>query len=203
MILAAYYRGKVSVETEKIFGSMAAVGLGYKKIRNLLPADIEVACRNSSISSTISGPAKSVEAFVADLKSQGTFAKEVACSNIAYHSRYIADMGPKLLDLLSDMIKHPKKRSEKWLSTSIPQSKWDLEESQYSSAQYHTNNLLNPVLFEDTFAMIPNHALTIEIAPHGLLQAIIKKSKSKAIHIPLTQRGNPDNTQFLLTALGK
>ncbi|XP_055693298.1 fatty acid synthase-like [Lutzomyia longipalpis] len=203
MILAAYSRGKVSVETEKIFGSMAAVGLSYKKVRNLLPADIEVACRNSSISSTISGPAKSVETFVEELKKQGIFAKEVPCSNIAYHSRYIADMGPKLLELLTEVIKEPKKRSSKWLSTSVPQSQWEIEANQYSSARYHTNNLLNPVLFEDTFAMIPNNAVTIEIAPHGLLQAIIKKSKTQAIHIPLTQRGNRDNALFFLSALGK
>ncbi|GAB0099518.1 Fatty acid synthase [Sergentomyia squamirostris] len=203
MILSAYSRGKVSVETEKIFGSMAAVGLGFKKVRSLLPADIEVACRNSSISSTISGPAKSVETFVDDLKKKGIFAKEVPCSNIAYHSRYIADMGPKLLEYLTDVIKEPKKRSAKWLSTSVPQAMWDMEESQYSSAEYHTNNLLNPVLFEDTFTMIPNNALTIEIAPHGLLQAIIRKSKSQAVHIPLTQRGNSNNAHFFLSALGK
>ncbi|XP_059608115.1 fatty acid synthase-like [Phlebotomus argentipes] len=203
MILSAYSRGKVSVETKKIFGSMAAVGLGYSSVRKMLPPDVEVACRNSSTSSTISGPAASVEAFVADLKNQGVFAKEVPCSNIAYHSRYIADMGPKLLELLTEVVREPKRRSAKWLSTSVPQPKWEDEENQLSSAQYHTNNLLNPVLFEDTFAMIPNNALTIEIAPHGLLQAIVKRSKAQAVHIPLTQRGNKNNTNFFLAALGK
>ncbi|XP_059608117.1 fatty acid synthase-like [Phlebotomus argentipes] len=203
MILSAYSRGKVSVETKKIFGSMAAVGLGYSSVRKMLPPDVEVACRNSSTSSTISGPAASVEAFVADLKNQGVFAKEVPCSNIAYHSRYIADMGPKLLELLTEVVRKPKRRSAKWLSTSVPQPKWEDEENQLSSAQYHTNNLLNPVLFEDTFAMIPNNALTIEIAPHGLLQAIVKRSKAQAVHIPLTQRGNKNNTNFFLAALGK
>ncbi|XP_059621795.1 fatty acid synthase-like [Phlebotomus argentipes] len=203
MILSAYSRGKVSVETEKIFGSMAAVGLGYKNVRKILPPDVEVACRNSSTSSTISGPAASVEAFVGELKNKGIFAKEVPCSNIAYHSRYIADMGPKLLELLTEVIQEPKRRSERWLSTSVPQAKWKDEQSQYSSAEYHTNNLLNPVLFEETFSLIPNNAVTIEIAPHGLLQAIIKRSKPSAIHVPLTLRGTKNNAAFFLGALGK
>lgn len=31
--------------------------------------------------------------FVSDLVSQGIFAKQVPCSNIAYHSRYVQDLG--------------------------------------------------------------------------------------------------------------
>jgi len=68
MILTAYSRGLASIETEVIYGSMAAVGLGYKDIKNLCPADIEVACHNSSDNSTISGPAVSIKKFVAKLQ---------------------------------------------------------------------------------------------------------------------------------------
>ncbi|GAB0094756.1 Fatty acid synthase [Sergentomyia squamirostris] len=203
MILSAYSRGKVSVETKKIFGSMAAVGLGYRKIRNLLPSTIEVACHNGPDSCTISGPANDIEKFVAVLKAQGVFAKEVPCSNIAYHSRYVADMGPKFQALLTEVIKEPKKRSPRWLSTSVPKQFWEFTEHQYSSPQYHTNNLLNSVLFEETSALLPNNALTIEIAPHGLLQAIMKKFMPNAVHIGLTQRGNKENIQYFFTALGK
>uniref|UniRef100_W8ARH4 Fatty acid synthase n=1 Tax=Ceratitis capitata TaxID=7213 RepID=W8ARH4_CERCA len=203
MILAAYYRGKVSLEIEKIKGSMAAVGMGYKKIINIIPDTIEVACRNSADSCTISGPAEDIEKFVAELKAKDIFAKEVPCSNIAYHSRYIAQMGPDFLKYLRQIIPNPKPRSAKWLSTSVPKHDWEQLGRNMCSAEYHANNLLNSVLFEDTFDMLPKNALTIEIAPHGLLQAIIKRSMPKGIHIPLTQRNNKNNTLFLLTALGK
>lgn len=128
---------------------------------------------------------------------------QVQCSNIAYHSRYIADMGPKLLARLSKVISEPKRRSPKWLSSSVPKSRWENEDSQWSSAQYHTNNLLNAVLFEETSRLLPPNALTIEIAPHGLLQAILKKSLPGAVHISLAKRANKDNVSFFLTALGK
>lgn len=203
MILSSYSRGIVSVKAEKIKGSMAAVGLGFKEIIKILPATLEVACHNSQDSSTISGPADDVAKFVKELKAKGVFAKEVACSNIAYHSRYIAQMGPALLQRLNEIITHPKKRSKKWLSTSVPKARWDAAESQYCSAEYHTNNLLRSVLFEETAALLPPDALTIEIAPHGLLQAILKRSMSEGIHVGLTQRGNKNNMNFFLSALGK
>jgi fatty acid synthase len=74
----------------------------------------------------------------------------------------------------------------------------------YSSAEYHTNNLLNAVYFDEASQQIPHNAITIEISPHGLLQTILKCSFNEGItNIALTQCGHPDSTEFLLTALGK
>lgn len=202
-ILAAFARGIVSYETKVIEGSMAAIGLGYDKVKDLLPPTIEAACHNNFESTTISGPKADVTKFIGELKARGIFAKEVQCSNVPYHSRYIAEMGPKLLKKLREIIPKPLARSSKWLSSSVPQSKWHLPHNNLSSAEYHTNNLLQQVLFEETVCLLPTQAIVIEIAPHGLLQAIVKKSMPEAIHIPLTQRGNANNSVFFLNALGK
>lgn len=52
--------------------------------------------------------------------------------------------------------------------------------------------------------MIPDNAITIEIAPHGLLQAILKRSLDQNVtNIPLTRRGHKDNAEYFLQALGK
>lgn len=51
--------------------------------------------------------------------------------------------------------------------------------------------------------MIPDNAIVVEIAPHGLLQAILKRSHKECTHIPLTRRGNPNGVKFLLEAVGK
>lgn len=59
----------------------------------MVPPEIEVACHNSAESSTISGPSNVMREFVASLTAKGIFAREVPCSNIAYHSRYIAEAG--------------------------------------------------------------------------------------------------------------
>jgi fatty acid synthase len=168
----------------------------------MVPEEIVIACHNSNDSCTISGPSENIAAFVAELKSKNIFAKEVQCSNIPYHSKYIAEMGPKLLGRLNEVIKNPKQRSSKWLSSSVPKVKWDQPEANYSSALYHTNNLLSSVLFEETSAMLPRNALTIEIAPHSLLQAILRKSMPEAEHVGLTKREHKSNSTFFLSALG-
>ncbi|KAJ8713070.1 hypothetical protein PYW08_008374 [Mythimna loreyi] len=204
MILASYSRGRVSLETKFIYGSMAAIGLGYEQILPLCPPEIEVACHNGPDSSTISGPAEIMKEFVAELTAKRIFAKEVPCSNIAYHSRYIADAGPLLLKYLSEVIKDPKPRSERWVSTSVPEEKWNDPIAKFCSAEYQTNNLLSPVLFEETSRLIPNNAVCVEVAPHGLLQAILKRSLHKNCkNIPLTKRKHADNTLFLLESIGK
>lgn len=132
------------------------------------------------------------------------FAREVPSSNIAYHSSYIAPVGPRILAYLKKLITNPKPRSEKWVSTSVPMHKWDTPQAKLSSAEYHANNLLSPVLFDEGSALIPKDAITIEIAPHGLLQAILRKSlPSSTTNIALTKRNHSDNLQFLLEALGK
>lgn len=202
-ILSSYSRGMVSNETEKILGAMAAIGMGYDAMKKIVPSDIEIACHNSSDSCTISGPAEKVKSFVAELKSKNYFAKEVAVSDIAYHSRYIADMGPNMFKRLKKIIKNPKKRSAKWLCSSSSFEKWSTDECQYSSAEYHTNNLLNPVLFEEVCKHLPKNALTVEIAPHGLLRAILKKTFSDGVQISLTKRGYPDGAVFFMEALGQ
>lgn len=86
----------------------------------------------------------------------------------------------------------------------MPRSQWYTEVAKYSSAEYHTNNLLNSVLFAETATLIPSDAITIEIAPHGLLQAILKRSLDQNVtNIALTQRGHQENATHFLQALGK
>ncbi|KOB52382.1 Uncharacterized protein OBRU01_25989, partial [Operophtera brumata] len=158
--------GLVSSQLPFIKGSMAAVGLGYKEISKLCPPEIAVACHNGPDSSTLSGPAEIIQKFVQELTAQGIFAKEVKCANIAYHSQYIAKAGPVFLKMGQAIVKTPKLRSKRWLSTSVPVEKLKQNDAMYSSAEYHTNNLLNSVLFEEASRMIASGAVLVEIAPH-------------------------------------
>lgn len=202
-ILASFSRGKASVESKTIRGAMAAVGINHKDVKSLLPSDIDIACHNSIDSTTISGPAESVKAFVQELTEKNIFAREVACSGIPLHSRYISEMGSHLLTKLDDVIKNPRKRSSKWLSSTYAEDQWSNDESQYSSGRYFTTNLLSPVLFEEVLEMLPKNALTIEVAPHGLLKSILKRSLKDGIHMSLTQRDNKNGSTFLMDAFGK
>nr|XP_018903541.1 PREDICTED: fatty acid synthase-like [Bemisia tabaci] len=203
-ILASYSRGRASNEAPLIKGMMAAVGVGSTDIAKLLPESIDIACLNSDTSCTLSGPVEDVEKFVAELHSKGIFAKAVNVGNIAYHSRYIQPAGPLLLKYLREVLPEKKKLSRKWISTSVPKSKWNTDLGLHSSPEYHTNNLLSPVLFGRVLKSVPKDAILIEIAPHGLLQAILKRAVRNSVsNVPLTNKTSPDARIFLLEAIGR
>lgn len=80
-------------------------GLGYKDmLKRDIPASIDIACRNASDSCTLSGPTEDVINYVKELKKENIFAKAVSAGNIAYHSRYIQPIAPKLLEYLSEVM---------------------------------------------------------------------------------------------------
>lgn len=182
---------------------MAAVGLTWEEAKKRCPKGVRPACHNAEDTVTISGDADAVNKFVQQLREEDVFAKEVNTSGVAFHSKYMALIAPTLKESLLKFIV-PKKRSPRWISTSIPEEKWGTELAKYSSVDYHVNNLVSPVLFQEALAKVPDDAVVIEIAPHCLLQAILKRSlNTQTINIPLMKRKHPNNLEFLLSGLGK
>lgn len=105
---------------------------------------------------------------------------------------------------MEKIIPSAKNRTPRWLSTSIPESSWDTPIAQQSSAAYHVNNLLSPVLFHEAIQHIPKNAICIEIAPTGLLQAILKRALgNEAVNLSLLKRGHDNNLAFFLSNIGK
>uniref|UniRef100_A0A674EV27 Fatty acid synthase n=1 Tax=Salmo trutta TaxID=8032 RepID=A0A674EV27_SALTR len=199
-ILAAYWRGRSINEANLPPGGMAAVGLTWAECKAQCPQGVVPACHNAEDTVTISGPA--VTHF--ELKESGVFAKEVRSAGVAFHSYYMASIAPALLAALKRVIKEPKQRSARWISTSIPQKDWDSPLALYSSAEYHCNNLVSPVLFQEGLTMVPDNAVVVEIAPHALLQAILKRSlKPTCSILPLMRRGHANNLEFFLSHIGK
>lgn len=138
------------------------------------------------------------------LTAEGVFAKAVKSSGIAFHSKYIADAAPKLRKSLDRIIPNPKNRTDRWVSSSIPETAWNSIMAKQSSAAYHVNNLLSPVLFHEAIQHVPKDAICIEIAPTGLLQAILKRSLGADVtNLSLLKRGHENNLQFLLSNVGK
>uniref|UniRef100_A0A674EV97 Fatty acid synthase n=1 Tax=Salmo trutta TaxID=8032 RepID=A0A674EV97_SALTR len=202
-ILAAYWRGRSINEANLPPGGMAAVGLTWAECKAQCPQGVVPACHNAEDTVTISGP-EAVRRFVSELKESGVFAKEVRSAGVAFHSYYMASIAPALLAALKRVIKEPKQRSARWISTSIPQKDWDSPLALYSSAEYHCNNLVSPVLFQEGLTMVPDNAVVVEIAPHALLQAILKRSlKPTCSILPLMRRGHANNLEFFLSHIGK
>uniref|UniRef100_A0A674MU67 Fatty acid synthase n=1 Tax=Takifugu rubripes TaxID=31033 RepID=A0A674MU67_TAKRU len=203
-ILAAYWRGRCIKEASLPLGGMAAIGMTWEQCLEKCPQGVVPACHNAEDTVTISGPQEAIHKFVLELKEEGVFAKEVRSAGVAFHSYYMASIAPALLEALKKVIKEPKQRSSRWVSTSIPQAEWDSPLALYSSAEYHVNNLVSPVLFHDGLNLVPDNAVVVEIAPHALLQAILKRTlKHTCCSLPLMKRGHSNNLEFFLSNIGK
>lgn len=203
-VMAAYWRGKSILESELPVGAMAVVGLSWSEAKSRCPVGIELACDNSADSVTISGPLKNVADFVGQLQEENIFARTVNSSGCAFHSTYISPAGKKFYPYLEKIIPNPKQRSSRWISSSVPEKDWDLPVAKFSSADYHVNNLMSPVLFREAIAHVPENAIIIEIAPHGLLESILSRSMtSMNTIVSLQKRNSSNNLTYLLTNLGK
>lgn len=184
---------------------MAAVALSKEECSKLLSEDVVIACQNGKNSVTISGPQKSISDIVDKLTAEGVFARKVNTGGLAYHSKYVRDAGPFLYDFVKKILKNPTPRSTKWLSTSVAENQKDESWVKYNCAEYHTNNFCNTVLFDEVYKHIPENAIVVEVAPHGLMQAILKRELdvSSVKILPITNRSTPDNEEFFLSAIGK
>ncbi|XP_063240366.1 fatty acid synthase isoform X2 [Bacillus rossius redtenbacheri] len=203
-VLAAYWRGRTIREAKLPPGAMASVGLTWEEAKARCPEEIVLACHNSADNVTVSGPVDGLQRFVEQLQAEEIFAKEVKCTGVAFHSRYIAEAGPQLRKHLERVIPSPKQRSSRWISSSIPQSAWHTVLAQSSSAAYHVNNLLSPVLFHEALAHVPADAVLVEVAPHCLLQAILKRSlPPTCVSTGLVKRLHPNNLEFFFSSIGK
>ncbi|XP_023934577.2 fatty acid synthase [Bicyclus anynana] len=202
-VLAAYWRGRSIVDAGLAPGAMAAVGLSWDACAARCPPDVSPACHNSADSVTVSGPPASVERFVAELAAEGVFARRVNSSGVGFHSQYIAAAAPLLRKSLERVIPAPKPRSARWVSSSLPRAQWGGALARLSDAAYHVNNLLSPVRFADALREVPERALVVEVAPHALLQAVLKRALPDAAHVPLVRRDAADACAHALAALGR
>lgn len=200
-VLAAYSVGMASLESQMLHGAMAVVGLSYKRLQTVTPDEIEIAHHNSADSCTISGPAAAVASFTARLRREGFSAKEIQCSNVPFHSKYSAGMQQNLIKRLSEFIQKPKKRSEKWISSSV--AKANAPEAEYSSVKYHANNLTSSVFFKEACDLLPKNAMTVEIGPQVMLDTFLKASLPESTYASMSYRGNQRNSLVVLSAIGR
>ncbi|KAF9823812.1 hypothetical protein SFRURICE_006663, partial [Spodoptera frugiperda] len=123
----------------------------------------------------------------------------LALENKPYFKDSMADIS---IGYHQDVVRNFKRsRSEKWVCMPLLKVKCQNVDP---SANSYTNGVETPELFEETARLIHANAITIEIAPHGLLQAILRRSlKKDVVNVALTQKAHPDNVQVLFTAFGR
>ena len=203
-ITTSFWRGKAVKDSNIEHGMMAAVGLTWEETVKRCSTGVYAACHNSEDSVTISGSYDAVGSCIEAMTKEKIFAKEVQCANIPFHSPFLKPAVEPMMEVLKKIIPEPKYRSEKWISTSIPEQDWSSDKAKKASPEYFVNNLINPVLLHDATKHIPANAIIIEIASHTLFSAIFKRSMPNSNYVGLMRRGNnAGNLDFYFNSLGQ
>ncbi|KAK0397543.1 hypothetical protein QR680_002165 [Steinernema hermaphroditum] len=200
----AYHRGHTIMNSKlPIVGGMAAVGLSWEEATKRCPEGVVPACHNAEDSVTVSGDATKIQEFIDQLKSEDVFSKFVDSSGIPFHSPAMQKVKEPMLAAMKTAVAEPKLRSSKWISTSIPEDEWESDLAMTCSAEYHTNNAISPVLFHEAVQKIPPNAVTIEIAPHCIMNSILRRSLQKTCtNIGMMTNRSDDKLEAFLKALG-
>ncbi|XP_003739693.1 fatty acid synthase [Galendromus occidentalis] len=202
-LLAAYWRGKCVEMADLPKGAMAAVGLSWEETLKRCRDGVAPACNNSSDSVTISGPADAVSRMCAELRAENIFAKEVDVQNVAYHSVQMEKIAPALQAALTNVIPIARARSARWISSSVPHDRWGEPLAKFCSPAYLSNNLVSAVRFKEALEFVPDDAICLEIAPHALLQSILKRGLSLHCETIGLMKKNAPNLVTFLSALGR
>lgn len=203
----AYHRGVTIMKHKEITGAMAAVGLTWDEVQKQAPAGVVAACHNGADSVTISGDADAVAKFCSELQEKDIFAKVVDSSGIPFHSPAMLAVQDEMLEAMRTAVPEPKARSSRWISTSIPEDEWEGDLASTCSADYHVHNACSPVLFYEALQKIPANAVTIEMAPHSLMQAVLRRALQKTVtNVGLMNKPKTENENELetfLSSIGK
>ena len=203
-LLVCEARGRAFLEAKPQPGAMASVGLAWEEVKARCPPGIYAACNNSATNVSVSGPGNAIRDFVKLLKSEGIFAREVDSCGIAPHSKYVGNAPELMTKFMTEICPVPKPRSAKWISSSIPESEWETHPlAKFSSADYHANNLLQPVLFYEALQHAPSDAVVVEVAPQGYFQGLLKESLPKCTHVAPMSSSAQNKASFFLNSIGK
>ncbi|VVC40005.1 Hypothetical protein CINCED_3A009213 [Cinara cedri] len=201
---AAYNYGLAIMKSKLPLGAMAFVNIRYSDIKHMLPINVEVTWHNSQNSCIIYGLKKSVEEFALQLESKDISTKILNVFNTPYHSKLIKKAMPSLLENLKKIVPYPKLRTDKWISTSVPEEQWGTDKANYCSAEYLVNNLLNSVLIDESFNYVPKGSAVIELALDGILCDIINRTSEINIYtFDLASMDKNDGLRYILSVFGK
>lgn len=178
-IKAAYYRGqaaKVSSTIDDTSVGMLAAGLGPAQIMKYIhphQSEVYIGCFNSPSSVTLSGKTSNLEEIKSELQKDSHFARFLQV-DLAYHSRFMDEIGNEYANLLLRDFKPPTTKSG---NTEMFSSVTGLKMQGIAGVSYWKANMVSPVRFEEAVtAMLSSSEapdFLIEVGPSGALSAVV------------------------------
>lgn len=181
----AYFRGvvanKLASDPEREATTMMSVGLGKEAVQVYLKAEpsVTVACLNSPVNVTLSGPTTAITRLSETLDREEVFARKLPVK-IGYHSEALRDGAAEYESLIRD-IRAPVRAGKKAATTTFFSSTTGtmITLEGLASPSYWVENLLSPVQFNGAVTALVNERkqsskFFVEIGPQSALRRPVK-----------------------------
>ncbi|KAJ5605646.1 polyketide synthase [Penicillium lagena] len=189
----AYFRGqltgKLRASSSTSPGAMLSINVAEGKVpeylssvQNAVAGDVTVACINSPLNCTLSGPEQAINAIKAQADQDGIFAAKLK-TGVAYHSPSMRAIADEYLSLVGSL--EGVDRQNRKVAVLIPMvssvSGKSIRPETLATAQYWVDNLVSPVRFADAVQLLTQESSTlkvglgsitdlVEIGPHPALK---------------------------------
>jgi len=185
--------GPEEVAVFDLTGRMAAVGLTVEALEQASSVlglkETVVACRNSPSGQTLSGSAIEMEQLRLCLEGsvEKLFWRDLNTDGIAYHAPHLSCykeyLEKQFEKVLGEERGRPRELDPKWLSTS---------RGEVYSPEYHANNIVRPVFFQEAIERLPPNTVVVEIGGSSSMLAQVKRIRQDLVPLALVTAGEPE-----------
>ncbi|KAK2797957.1 polyketide synthase [Onygenales sp. PD_10] len=212
---ASYFRGRVAgqLRTASVSspGAMIAINLAPDEVPNFLlktqaqgTEGVGIACINSPLNVTLSGPEPGIDAIKAHADQEGIFAQKLK-TGVAYHSQAMRSVATEYLSLMGSL--EPAEALPIPMISTVTGK--PIEPSELATGQYWTENMISPVKFASAVKLVASKTMNlgitdwVEVGPHPALRRYIQDTMGKEkIHYSTGLQRNHSATQKTLELAG-
>jgi acyl transferase domain-containing protein len=202
----SYFRGQLAGRLKaksSSAGAMISVNLSHDQVQGYLKAmsdadvtdSVQIACINSPLNCTLSGPESAIDVVKQRLDEEGIFAQKLK-TGVAYHSSFMSIIAGDYLSHMGTLESSTSRSSIPMISTVTGRS---VRSKELATGQYWVDNLVSPVRFADAIQTITQKAATlkvglgsitdlVEIGPHAALKRPVQDT--------VAQAGNRKQTRY-------
>lgn len=186
-------------------GVMLSVGLSReeteKRLTNIgLVDQLSICCVNSNENTTIGGSEQLIDEFIKRYQKEEIFLRKVETCRQVFHAKSFEKAYLMMLDRYRTMNEKQasKKRSPKWISTSLDEPNDD------GLSTYLAKNLNQTVHFSSAVQKLPADACCLEIGPSCQLLPFVKQERGLQVNcVSALRKASSNNINNLLIAFGK
>ncbi|KAI8155693.1 Compactin diketide synthase [Colletotrichum sp. SAR 10_71] len=190
----AYFRGvlaeRLVSDASRVKTTMMSVGLSQEDVHPYLQDGLSIACVNSPVNVTLSGPVDAIEKLLSKLDSVEIFAKKLSVE-VGYHSKTMEAVAAEYRQKIQDIQAPPQdgiKASQKLSSIALYSSTTGelVPHFMVIEPAYWVRNLVSPVLFSNAISSMGGtkqgaRQFLVEIGPQSALRRPVQDTLDRVI----------------------